>query len=175
MSPWLASWLVVASTGCGGEAPPPETPDEIDLGARPIVAVEPIGDGVPLVEEPDDEPASRCDVACAEDGLCAKMDGACVAVEDSHCRQSKACRDGGRCRAEDHQCVKANGTDACDSFIASMRVCMAKMPPEAQPSLGTMLEALEGAVMSEDPETRRAMAENCKTMITTVATSPLCQ
>lgn len=161
--------------GCGGGAPPPETADQVALGAPPTVAVDPTTDAGPLAVEPDDDRPSRCDVACEEDGLCAKMDGACVALEDAHCRGSKACREQGRCTAEERQCVKASNGDACDAFIAAMRACMAKMPPDAQQSLEASLEALENAVKSDDPETRRAMTQTCEGMTAKFAEGPLCQ
>jgi hypothetical protein len=165
----LGLWLVVA---CGGAAPEPSTPDD----PPPVVAVDvPFDEPAANDEDPEDD-QPYCSVACQQDGLCAIQDGACVALEDSHCQPSRACKDEGRCSAEEGVCVAGSdsGGDACEQWITLARRCLVNMPPEAQKAMEEAIQSIE-RLRGQDEATMPALANACEQMIVAFEKTPFCE
>lgn len=132
----------------------------------------------PIVQEEDDTEETYCEAACREDGLCAILDGSCVALEDGHCATSRACENDGRCAAKNNVCVKpgsVGGVEACDRLIATVRRCM-PMPPGAGNPVEDMLRSMEAALSGRGEAAQRAqLTQTCVSMLEILGQNPACK
>ena len=86
--------------------------DDAPAVARPAAAAPPVDAAPPTVpptaaaNAPALPHAAACVNECQRDGLCALVDGKCGAGSDADCRDSKACKLAGRCRAVGAKCVQ---------------------------------------------------------------------
>lgn len=159
------------TVACGGAEPAAPVAPAPTL---PTVAVVPTNDDA-VVDTSDEDDERYCEVACAEDGLCAIREGACVALENGHCRLSRGCERDGRCTAEQGVCVATAsvGDHPCDRWVTLVRACMPHLPPEIHPSLE---EAIRGITEGRRdlPEGEDTFVEACEKMIVSFSQLPMC-
>lgn len=89
-----------------------------------------------------DEDCRRSHVACIAAGNCTARDGACSATSDKDCRRASLCRDGGRCRLKDGECVPT--------------------PDDCRKSTGCKVAGLCTFDASSKSPTCKAMADDCR-------------